>query len=764
MSLLGWLLLAVLGVWLLWWSRRAFGLLKIRRPEADQAASAAVPAAAAKRPASLQHHLAAAAPDTSPKDVEFRAQGERGMGGPVYGDLLCADGIYLPHVWEDHFHTSFDGRWMRTSAHAGQVARLVDRKTRRCWLLNHEEATAVTAVYGRLPRWNLAQGAAAEEGQNTWSDEECDTWLAEHVSRSAQELVAALDLWIPPDCMPDASQMVPPTLPKPPRDAAVKLSLQRHLPASLRVLRNPMQVLEQPVWQLYFDDAPQPWGVPTHPCLQWRGDGQALALLGVLLSEGEDRQEQMAVWSKAYGWQHWSGHMPEDRKPWTLTVDIPPPQDPDAPAAPSALEWDGEVLVQRMLIDTPELERLHDGRSLSCTVSDTENAAAHTRDGRVLVRPQPRTSLAWLRDLQHPERWRARSQPVAGAVLEWTLTEAAADVHGATAGYQLQWGGQKFPNTWELEHVVVRGRWAVLLPSGAVPRHGGVRYVQIWDGEQLQRVDLPGAVVRLRPAPSGARQGARVQALVLVGCVADKQVEAGVGTWRWPVQEPSPGPLGQIDNSAVYEWRDIAQDVHGFWRLQPRWREAHQVQHPCADGDYVWRFAPGGDELWWWGGIHQGADNSWSPEQPRIQGVSVTSGGAVLCGTGPCALPQPEGKGWAVLELAAQSNDEAHHWLLHWLRPDAREVRTLELRAGLPLLLGWDASGLHWRDGTPAKTQTAEGEAAKAARQTVAGSAWDQAKVERLTEGARGLWLRKQDHRYTQVLLQRDDWPWDQGR
>ncbi|MDR3004999.1 MAG: hypothetical protein LBV14_12280, partial [Acidovorax sp.] len=165
MSLLGWLLLAVLGVWLLWWSRRAFGLLKIRRPEADQAVSAAAPAAAAKRPASLQHHLAAAAPDASPKDVEFRAQGERGMGGPVYGDLLCADGIYLPHVWEDHFHTSFDGRWMRTSGHAGQVARLVDRKTRRCWLLNHEEATAVTAVYGRLPRWNLAQAAAAEEGE-----------------------------------------------------------------------------------------------------------------------------------------------------------------------------------------------------------------------------------------------------------------------------------------------------------------------------------------------------------------------------------------------------------------------------------------------------------------------------------------------------------------------------------------------------------------------------------------------------------------------
>jgi hypothetical protein len=28
--------------------------------------------------------------------------------------MCCADGVYLPHVWEMDMHTSYDGRWLRT--------------------------------------------------------------------------------------------------------------------------------------------------------------------------------------------------------------------------------------------------------------------------------------------------------------------------------------------------------------------------------------------------------------------------------------------------------------------------------------------------------------------------------------------------------------------------------------------------------------------------------------------------------------------------
>ena len=89
--------------------------------------------------ASLSNKELPAHADKAPeanKDVSFRMQGERGMGGPIFGDVMCADGVYLPHVWENDYAISFDGRWIRTGAYAGAVPRLIDRKTKRCWWLS----------------------------------------------------------------------------------------------------------------------------------------------------------------------------------------------------------------------------------------------------------------------------------------------------------------------------------------------------------------------------------------------------------------------------------------------------------------------------------------------------------------------------------------------------------------------------------------------------------------------------------------------------
>lgn len=750
LSLLGLLAMAVLGVWLLWWCRRAFLSLRKRPVTAEPEAPSAAPQKTSV--ARLDIALPAAAPE--PKDVEFRMHGERGMGGPIYGDLLCLDGVYLPHVWEDDYAISFDGRWIRTGSYANEVSRLIDRKHRRSWLLTQQEAAAVLTERWRLPRWQDAEASAAavtEDGQAVYSDEAFDAWLGLQVAHPAQEMVAILDLWVPPDSVPPEVQQLPPSLPPAPRDAAVKLSLQRYLPPSLRALRYPMDVLRRPAWQLHFNDEAQPWGVEQIPQLAWRPDGQALAIQGRRLSDGEDAALQLAIWSAAAGWQAWPLAVPEDRKPWSVQSEAAP----DAPL----LHWEGEALLQSMVLDTPELERLHDGRSISSTLGDVEGCSGHTRDGRVLVKTTPRTHFWWLRNLLKPEQWKARSVPVARQALEWTLSQASADVHGATTAYQLQWGEVKLPGAWELEHVVVRNRWAVLLPAGAVPRHGGVRYLQVWDGEQLQRVDVPGAVVRLRPVPQGdGKGGPRAQVMLLVGCVADAAVDAQAALWHWPVQVASPGPLGQIENSAVYEWRDIGPDEHGFWHVLPRWREVDRIQHPSADGDYVWRFAPGGDELWWWGGVHQDVNNLWSPELARMDGVCITSGGAVLCGVGPSALPQPEGKGWVAWELAARIHGEPHQWKLHWLQPDTREVRTLEVRAWLPLLLSWDGKGLQWREGR--KPAGEEAASTNAPRHTIDNAAWNAAKVERLNEGPQGLWLRKQDMRYADVITDRKDWPW----
>ena len=89
------IILAILAL-LLWWVRS-----RGPRQPAPQRAKPLPAAAVAMEPEP---------PPPPDSDVKFRMRGERGMGGPIYGDVLCSDGVYLPYVWESDFHTSFDGR------------------------------------------------------------------------------------------------------------------------------------------------------------------------------------------------------------------------------------------------------------------------------------------------------------------------------------------------------------------------------------------------------------------------------------------------------------------------------------------------------------------------------------------------------------------------------------------------------------------------------------------------------------------------------
>jgi hypothetical protein len=40
----------------------------------------------------------------SSRDVNFRPQGERGMGGPIYGDVLCGRRLSAPCLGDGHAH------------------------------------------------------------------------------------------------------------------------------------------------------------------------------------------------------------------------------------------------------------------------------------------------------------------------------------------------------------------------------------------------------------------------------------------------------------------------------------------------------------------------------------------------------------------------------------------------------------------------------------------------------------------------------------
>ncbi|MBF6632365.1 MAG: hypothetical protein ITG01_14645 [Comamonas sp.] len=702
---------------------------------------------------------AAAAPAAKSKTaVAFRVQGERGKGGPVFGDVLCSDGVYLPKVWESDFHTSFDGRWIRTGSYGASVPRLLDRKSRRSWTLSVSEASTVDDLHWRLPRWNgEAQGGngVAQEAQAVFADAEFDAWLTKNIQAAPQALVGICDLWIPADCLPENLELAPPAVAQP-EGAAVELSVQRHWPASLRNLPNPLEPLFTPYWQLVLQGEAHSWIIDGNTPVVWRGDGQAFACYGYpVVAGGRSPQLRLGVWSLAQGGQQWSAWMPTDRKAWHVSPYMP---DPSASSVrqKAALQWDGETLLQRMEVDTPQLERLHDGRLLSATSASITSCVQHRLDGRPVIKPVPKLHFFWRRDVAQPSVWQAQSEPLGGHALQWTLVHEAKEDIGATAAYSLQWGDTPIPGLWELEHVLVQSRWAVLCAWSEPANKGGRPVPWIWDGKQLHVVEMPGPMVRMRPLADVAR----VEVLVMAGCGPESTSHTNTGSWRWPIQPVKVDNVAKEGWKPSYEIRQIAPDPSGRWRLLPRWREVSQVQHPCADGDYVWPQQAGTDALWWWGGLHLNNNNQWDVNVPRTEGVTVTKSGAVLCATGPSACPHPSGDGWLVLEWLARSHDEPNYWKLHWLRPAKREVRTLELRAYLPLLQAWDAQqGILWMDSAEV---VEEGEAPK--QHIIADINWEGAPLEMLKQSAGGLWIRKQDAVYADTIAVRDDWPWPRAK
>lgn len=696
------------------------------------------------------------------KDVQFRAQGERGMGGPAYGDVLCGDGVYLPKVWESDFHTSFDGRWIRTGSYGGEAPTLTDRKSLRSWRLSPSEASALDAVQWRLPRWNEASPnpqRQLESGQTVFTDVDFDAWLAEQVTEAAQPLVALRDLWVAADQLPDEATQQAPVLTQP-DESPVKLAMQRHWPVSLRTLREPLEPVQQPRWKLLFGDEAQPWAVDESTELVWRDDGKAFAFYGTPAGEA-DRMSGLSLvaWSEAHGWIHWSTWSPADRKSWSVGLCLV--EDEGARPIPvPVLRWDGDTLLQRVTVDTPELERLHDGQNIHIAMSDIDGCAARSRDGRVRVQRIPRTIFLWRRHLAEPALWQAYSAPVAGKPLCWTLVKEASDVKGASAAYSLTWGDQKLSGLWELEHLVLQGRSAVLMQHG-VPLSGEKNTIQIWNGTKLQTLATPWPVARLRAVPSTSGGTAEKLELIAVSAaVASNGADANAGVWRWHLQPANSNFLGRADWEPCYSVREAVPDAQGNWKVQPAWRTVEGIQHPCADGDYVWRLPKANDALWWLGGQHKNISNDWEPDLPRGEGVSITRAGAVLCGTGPSACPHPGGEGWVVLEMVARAEHEPHHWKLHWMQPATREVHTLALRAWLPLLRNWDGLGLHWYEGELPEGEAQTKETPTPKVQTIVWSQWIDAKVDNLYEGPEGLWMRKEDMRYAENLLMRDDWPW----
>lgn len=748
-----------------------------RRPaDADRQEAAEAPVtdgkpSVKKRPNEELQEIAdtAAAPH---KDVNFRVRGERGMGGPLHGDVMCSDGVYLPHVWEMDMHTSYDGRWLRTGFYDSETAHLVDRKSRRSWLISKPEGERLDAIHWRMPRWSgesINESGIADDAHVVMSDASFEAWLAENLSAAAEPLVQIRDIWLPKEWVPEQAAEQPPKLAAPPllkaepgklAIPAPELTLERHWPPALRHLSSPLAPLQQPNWHLVMNGKPTPWRIDEDHTMVWREDAQALALYAYPASEQEVVVRRLVVWTAERGWQQWDAYQPDDRKAWTVGGYWPEESDESQGPALPALSWAGELVLQRVQVDTPETERLHDGTRISCVVSSIEGCASHARDGRVKLKPVPIVSFCWLRDPAQPEVWCAQSEPVQGKPLIWTLSKHAKDEQGETSAWNLQWGDKHFSGSWALEHVIVRGRWAVLMPFGRAPGRGGAGQLQVWDGERLQTVDLPWAVERIRPVP-GKDEGMalRVELIALVACLDEKDWDPSLGSWRWPVHSVSSSHLARPDWRALYMHREIAPDGQGRWRLLPRWREVSQIQHPCADGDYVWRDAARGDALWWWGGQNQRVDSYWSGNECRIEGVTMTRSGLALCGTGPCACPHPAGEGWAVLEFVDHHYARPNEWKLHWLNPVEKELRTLVLGGNMPLIKGWDTQGLHWVDIQPDEDDAAAAEG-RALAQLVTLSMWSKAETEPLREGPNGLWLRKQDLRYAETLLGQDDCPW----
>lgn len=688
-----------------------------------------------------------------PSDVQFRPRGARGDAGPVFGDVLCSDGVYLPQVWESDFHTSFDGRWIRTGSYGDSTPRLLDRKSQRCWLLTVAQASAVDDLHWRLPRWNgqsTPGNGVALDARKVFSEGEFEAWLSQHVTQAAQALVSVCDLWIPADCVPAQAQAPVPVLAQP-EGGPVQVSLQRYWPQSLRSLPDPLEPLLTPYWQIYLNGEVHSWLIRSEGPLVWRADGMAFACYGFALMPGvQPTAMRLGIWSLEGGGLQWSETKPADHKAWEVQMLAP-----DAQQAPLCLVWDGDVLLQRMEIDSPQLERLHDGRHVLSTLGPVFREALHTHNGLVRTRSLPMRQFFWRRDLTQPLHWQAQSDPVAGHCLIWNLVHEAASVPGATAGYTLSWGEQQLAGVWELEHVIVEGQWALLFPWTDPALQGGKAVPWVWDGQQLSAIEIPHAMVRMRAHV----QPGRAQVLVLVGCGPDSSNCANTGMWRWPLQVPDASNLAKANWAPAYEWRDLAVDAQGQWQLQPRWREVQRIQHPCADGDYVWRYSASNDALWWWGGLHSAFNNHWAPEAARCEGVMLTQSGVALCGTGPAACPHPMGDGWLVLEWLARGTEEKNYWKLHWLRPGKHEIRTMPLRAYMPVIRTWDAAqGIVWIDA--ADPQDEADASAGRKEHIVPDYRWEAASLEVLKSVGAGLWMRKQDVVYADAILLREDCPW----
>ncbi|HEY4664418.1 MAG TPA: hypothetical protein VIG85_05485 [Comamonas sp.] len=726
------LVLVLVGLW--WWLRKA------KRTEPSEA------------PGPLWSD------PTASLGVHLRMQGERGMGGPVYGDVLCDDGVYLPHVWEMDFQTSSDGRWLLKGDYDNEAPCLIDRECRCAWVLSSDALDTLRQRINQLPAWlNGAEGAASQARSLAASEVPYESWLTEALGNPAQALVALQDLWIMPHDVPDTVDATPPALPQPVH-GAVQVTLQRLQANKLRHERYPLETWVRADWQFVLDGQATPWVLDCEAgTFTWRADGKAFACYGYPVRNGaRDTEFQLLVWSVERGWQQWDQSQPADRKPWSISMVLPDPSSV-SPADSAALQWDEAALLQRMYIDTPELERLHDGRSISCVMSEIEGCAGHSLEGLPKLSPVPQIRFWWRKDLAHPAHWVAQSDPVAGHALHWSLKKEAKDVQGASAAYTLRWGNMLLPGLWELEHVVVQGRWALLRPWGEPVEQGGCGEIVVWDGQHIQTLDLPWPVLRLRPIPQeDGRDAAVISVMALLGVVEDKREHASTGWWRWGVQDAVKELAEKEALDAVYAWRNVAADAQGHWQLQKNWRSVVRAQHPCADGDYVWNLADGSDGLWWWGGLNLSINSYWYDEV-RIEGVCITRSGAALCGVGPHALPHPDGDGWVVLEHVERDYSEPHHWLVHWIRPAEREVRSVPLRAYVPVLSYWSTEGLLWQDMQAA--QPHEGEAGPTHGQ-VRGEDWLKAMRIPLVEAESGLWLRPQDAVYAQALQMQQPRPW----
>lgn len=686
--------------------------------------------------------------------VHLRMQGERGMGGPVYGDVLCDGGVYLSYVWEMDFQTSTDGRWLLRGDYDSQTPYVVDREARCVWVLSSAALNALRERIALLPTWSkeneASGGAQSLNGQYA-------SWLADLLGNAGQPLVALKDLWLRPEDVPDTRSAVPLNLPQH-AHPAVHLEVQRLQPTELRYERYPLETWIRVDWQVVLDGQTTPWVLDSEVGgLTWRADGRAFACYGYSIQAGaRGTALQLLVWSVQHGWQAWEASQPEDRKPWSVSMVLFDASH-SAMGNDMALQWEGDVLLQRMYTDTPGLERLHDGRSISCTMSEIDGCVGHSPDGLPQLAPVPSMQFWWRKDLAHPLRWSAQSDPVAGQSLHWTLAKEAPDMQGATVAYTLRWGNTQLPGLWELEHVIVQGRWALLRPWGQPVEQGGNGAVVVWDGVQVQAVALPWPVLRLRPKPWQGEQRAGVSVMVRLGMAENQREHASTGYWRWSVQDALWQPEETEGLSAVYAWRDLSPNAQGRWQLQDNWRSVSQAQHPCADGDYVWNLEDGHDGLWWWGGLNMGINSYWDREEVRIEGVCMTRSGTALCGVGPHALAHPDGDGWWVLEHLERDYSAPHHWLLHWLRPAAHEVLSVSLRAYVPVLGVLSERGLLWTDAQPAAPNDGE---AWPQHGWVGDADWSQALRTPLVQVETGLWMRQQDIGYAQALRMQQDCPW----